>query len=52
MKKLTGVLSFLFFLTNYVRSQQVDCANIGFETGTTMGWILSNGTVTAPNQVQ
>ncbi len=45
MKKLAGVLSFLFFLTNYVRSQQVDCANIGFETGTTMGWILSNGAV-------
>ncbi len=31
-------------------AQVVDCSNIGFEEGTTRGWVLTNGSVTASNQ--
>jgi gliding motility-associated-like protein len=36
-------------VTTLVRGQQVDCSNIGFDEGTTRGWLLTNGTVTDIN---
>ena len=31
-------------------AQLLDCSNVGFETGTTQGWVLSNGAVTDISQ--
>lgn len=46
MMKRLALLIFLFVFGQMpVFSQQVDCGNIGFESGTTMGWELSNGRV-------
>ncbi|MFN8346590.1 MAG: gliding motility-associated C-terminal domain-containing protein [Spirosomataceae bacterium] len=50
MKRLLSVLGLFCFFTNTVRSQQVDCANMGFETGTALGWVLTSGTLSAANQ--
>ena len=44
----------LFLLTlwkvNFSFCQVVDCSNIGFELGTSAGWVLVNGTVSDANQ--
>ncbi|GAB3921466.1 gliding motility-associated C-terminal domain-containing protein [Larkinella terrae] len=47
--RLLLMLALLFGVTKGF-GQQLDCANIGFEEGTTRGWILSNGVVTDVNQ--
>jgi gliding motility-associated-like protein len=49
MKRLRIIFALFYVVTISGYSQQVDCANIGFESGTTLGWVLSNGAVTAPN---
>lgn len=46
MKKLRIMFTLFYVVAISAYSQQVDCANIGFETGTTLGWTLSNGVVT------
>ncbi|WP_428666399.1 gliding motility-associated C-terminal domain-containing protein [Runella sp.] len=43
MKRLAKLIGLFISFTTLVFGQQVDCANIGFESGTTMGWELSNG---------
>lgn len=44
MKKILWILGFWWggWLWSY---GQVDCGNIGFETGTTQGWTLTNGSI-------
>lgn len=34
----------------FAYGQRVDCSNIGFDEGTTRGWVLTSGTVTNVNQ--
>lgn len=45
MKRLRILFALFYVITSSTYSQQVDCANIGFETGTALGWTLSNGIV-------
>ena len=49
MRKQLRLLWFLLFTTTFVYGQRVDCSNLGFEEGTTRGWVLTNGTVTDNN---
>lgn len=42
------VVSFFYFQSLF--GQVVDCQNIGFEQGTTLGWVLTNGAVSDANQ--
>jgi gliding motility-associated-like protein len=50
MKRLVTVLGLFCFFTINVRSQQVDCATMGFESGSALGWVLTSGTINAANQ--
>lgn len=50
MKRLVIVLGLLCFYTISVRSQQVDCATMGFESGSALGWVLTSGTITGVNK--
>jgi hypothetical protein len=43
MKKIAFTLSVLFCGCFQLIGQDTNCDNIGFEDGTTTGWILSNG---------
>jgi gliding motility-associated-like protein len=45
MGKILFLIGLVFCLPKVIRAQKVDCGNIGFEEGTTAGWILTNGTV-------
>jgi gliding motility-associated-like protein len=49
MKKV--VFSIFFVVSAWVSAhcQQIDCSNIGFELGTTLGWVLTSGTVSDAN---
>jgi gliding motility-associated-like protein len=49
MKKLYAVFFFLLAMS-VTASAQVDCSNIGFEKGTTLGWVSTHGTMTDDNQ--
>ncbi|WP_435356374.1 gliding motility-associated C-terminal domain-containing protein [Emticicia sp. SJ17W-69] len=49
MKKIAFSVFFVVFVWVSGRSQQTDCSNIGFELGSTLGWVLTNGTVTDAN---
>ncbi len=48
MKSLVMMLGFFVSVQTWVYSQ-VDCGNIGFESGTTVGWELSNGALAVAN---
>jgi gliding motility-associated-like protein len=50
MRRLVTVLVLFCFFVNIVRSQQVDCATMGFESGSALGWVLTSGTINAANQ--
>ena len=50
MKRLVLVIGLFCFFTVSVRSQQVDCATMGFESGSALGWVLTSGTINAANQ--
>ena len=50
MKKKLLIGWCLFLHISFVYGQQVDCSNIGFDEGTTRGWVLTNGEVAAVNQ--
>ncbi|MBE9466609.1 gliding motility-associated C-terminal domain-containing protein [Dyadobacter subterraneus] len=45
MGKILFLTELIFCLPFAVFGQKVDCGNIGFEEGSTNGWILTNGTV-------
>lgn len=45
MKKRLALILPLVWCVNFTNGQTVDCENIGFETGTTQGWTLTNGQV-------
>ena len=51
MRKIAFAIS--LFLFSYLRliGQDTNCNNIGFEDGTTNGWILSNGALTDNNVI-
>ncbi|MCP1383833.1 T9SS type B sorting domain-containing protein [Runella salmonicolor] len=49
MKRALILISLLVFIKARVLGQQVDCGNIGFESGTTLGWELTNGVVRISN---
>lgn len=49
MKRALILIGFLAFIKAQVLGQQVDCGNIGFESGTTLGWELTNGVVRIAN---
>ncbi|MBD2755456.1 gliding motility-associated C-terminal domain-containing protein [Spirosoma validum] len=51
MKKQLLLVWFIVIYSSLSYGQQVDCSNLGFEEGTTRGWILTSGTVAAVNQV-
>ena len=50
MRKGLLLCWFIFAAATLARGQLVDCSNIGFDEGTTRGWLLTNGTVTDINQ--
>lgn len=50
MKRLATLVSLLCLVANSLYSQQVDCANIGFESGSPLGWVLTSGTLTDANE--
>lgn len=52
MKKGFLVLGVIVLGIISAYSQQVDCSNIGFETGTTQGWTLTNGSIALTNSFQ
>lgn len=49
MKKTAFSAFFVVFTSVLAHCQQTDCSNIGFELGSTLGWVLTNGTVTDAN---
>ncbi len=49
MKRALILIVFFVFIKAKVLGQQVDCGNIGFESGTTLGWELTNGVVRIAN---
>ncbi len=49
MKKLSFSVFFIVITLVSAYGQQTDCSNIGFELGSTLGWVLSNGTVSDAN---
>ncbi|NBB21769.1 T9SS type B sorting domain-containing protein [Runella sp. CRIBMP] len=49
MKRALILISLLVFIKARMLGQQVDCGNIGFESGTTLGWELTNGVVRISN---
>lgn len=50
MKRYFTLIGIAFHVSFYVHSQQVDCTNIGFETGGTLGWVLTNGSLNSSTQ--
>jgi len=46
MEKVLFAVSLCLGLSVPVSGQSVDCGNIGFEQGTTSGWVMTTGTVT------
>lgn len=50
MKKQLLLFWFVSITVTFGYGQQVDCSNVGFEEGTTRGWVLTNGSVTDINQ--
>jgi len=46
MEKVLFAVSLCLGLSVPVSGQSVDCGNIGFEQGTTSGWVITTGTVT------
>lgn len=49
MKNIVFSVFFVMFISVSGHAQQTDCSNIGFELGSTLGWVLTNGTVTDAN---
>lgn len=49
MKRLVTVFGLFCFFVTAAHSQQVDCATIGFESGSALGWVLTSGTLNAAN---
>ncbi|GAB3710494.1 hypothetical protein GCM10027592_47280 [Spirosoma flavus] len=50
MKRTIYLIFFISVINTPILAQQLDCANIGFEQGTTDGWTLTNGQVTNQGQ--
>ncbi len=50
MRNLYKLLGFWLFILHASYGQQVDCSNLGFDQGTTRGWVLTNGEVTDVNR--
>lgn len=50
MRRIALLLTILLLGGSSVSGQTLDCSNIGFEEGTTRGWVLTNGSVTDINQ--
>lgn len=51
MKQTLYLISFFGTISTPLCAQQLDCANIGFDQGTTSGWTLTNGQVANQGQL-
>lgn len=50
MRNVYMLLWLLLLVMHSGHGQQVDCSNLGFDEGTTRGWVLTNGEVTDVNR--
>ena len=48
MRNIFFIISLVFLKTYSMMGQANNCGNVGFEDGTTNGWIITNGNFT-PN---